>query len=138
MSNKPDMIKPERYSHIGAIKKNIKKNLREATDITKPIGAGNLGVAAGVVTGTVLSKILKKKKSNVSPPVSKPKFSNVQVPVGKPKQTRKPQTLKEDSQKKPFTRTKSMEGLKRSVIEGINAARDEKLPEGFPKTRKKQ
>mgnify|MGYP003122786369 CR=1 FL=1 len=98
MSNKPDMIKPERYSHIGAIKKNIKKNLREATDITKPIGAGNLGVAAGVVTGTVLSKILKKKKSNVSPPVSKPKFSNIQVPVGKPKQTRKPQTLKTESQ----------------------------------------
>ena len=105
MSNKPDMIKPERYSHIGAIKKNIKKNLREATDITKPIGAGNLGVAAGVVTGTVLSKILKKKKSNVSPPVSKPKFSNVQVPVGKPKQTRKPQTLKtERTESQTFTK----------------------------------
>lgn len=72
---------------------------------------------------------------NIKTKISKPKFSNVQVPVGKPKQTRKPQTLKE--QKKPFTRTKRMEGLKRSVIEGIIAARDEKLPEGFPKTRKK-
>ena len=72
---------------------------------------------------------------NIKTQISKPKFSNVQVPVGKPKQTRKPQTLKE--QKKPFTRTKRMEGLKRSVIEGIIAARDEKLPEGFPKTRKK-
>ena len=71
---------------------------------------------------------------NIKTKISKPKFSNVQVPVGKPKQTRKPQTLKE--QKKPFTRTKRMEGLKRSVIEGIIAARDEKLPEGFPKTRK--
>ena len=107
MSNKPDMIKPERYSHIGAIKKNIKKNLREATDITKPIGAGNLGVAAGVVTGTVLSKILKKKKktSNVPLPRSKPKFSNIEIPVGKPKQTRKPQTLKtERTESQTFTK----------------------------------
>ena len=73
---------------------------------------------------------------NIKTKISKPKFSNVQVPVGNPKQTRNPQTLKE--QKKPFTRTKRMEGLKRSVIEGIIAARDEKLPEGFPKTREKR
>ena len=56
---------------------------------------------------------------NIKTQISKPKFSNVQVPVGKPKKTRDVQKLKE------------------SVIEGIIAARDEKLPEGFPKTRKK-
>ena len=50
-----------------------------------------MGVTAA---GVKAIKDIKKKKSNVSPPVSKPKFSNIQVPVGKPKQTRKPQTLK--------------------------------------------
>ena len=90
---------------------------------------------AGNIPLTIPSMVKNIKNKYRKTQISKPKFSNVQVPVGKPKQTRKPQTLKE--QKKPFTRNKRMEGLKRSVIEGIIAARDEKLPEGFPKTRKK-
>ena len=60
------------------------------------------------------------KTKYMKPPVSKPKFSNIEVPVGKPKKTRDVQKLKE------------------SVIEGIIASRDEKLPEGFPKTREKR
>ena len=91
---------------------------------------------AGNIPLTIPSMVKNIKNKYRKTQISKPKFSNVQVPVGKPKQTRKPQTLKE--QKKPFTRTKRMEGLKRSVIEGIIASRDEKLPEGFPKTREKR
>ena len=105
----------------------LKRAVEEIKSGVKKVGQE---YKAGNIPLTIPSMV-----KNIKTKISKPKFSNVQVPVGKPKQTRKPQTLKE--QKKPFTRTKRMEGLKRSVIEGIIAARDEKLPEGFPKTRKK-
>ena len=55
------------------------------------------GAAMGVAAAALIDKF-KKKKSNVPLPRSKPKFSNIEVPVGKPKQTRKPQTLKTESQ----------------------------------------
>ena len=93
MSNKPDMIKPERYTHTGAIKKQI-RGAKEFTGLTnKDLGAAAFGLGV-IAAGVKAIKDSKKKKSNVPLPKSKPKFSNIQVPVGKPKQTRKPQTLK--------------------------------------------
>ena len=106
MSNKPDMIKPERYSTLNEVKKQIR-----ATGLdTKDLGAAAFGLGvtlAGLkgIKDTRPKKNLKKgrrtkkkealkAKYSVKPPVSKPKFSNIAVPVGKPPQTRKPQTLK--------------------------------------------
>ena len=123
MSN-VDLPKPK-PSKLKRAVEQIKSGIK---NVGKEYKAGNIPLTIPSMVKNIKNKYRKTQ-------ISKPKFSNVQVPVGKPKQTRKPQTLKE--QKKPFTRTKRMEGLKRSVIEGIIAARDEKLPEGFPKTRKK-
>ena len=75
---------------------------------------------AGNIPLTIPSMVKNIKNKYRKTQISKPKFSNVQVPVGKPKKTRDVQKLKE------------------SVIEGIIASRDEKLPEGFPKTREKR
>ena len=79
--------------------KNLNRKLsriKESTGLTKK----DLGLAAfGVgISAAALKGLKDSKKSKVKPPVSKPKFSNIQVPVGKPKQTRKPQTLKTESQ----------------------------------------
>ena len=77
--------------------KNLNRKLSKAKEYTglsnKDLGAAAFGVGV-IAAGVKAIKDSKKKKSNISPPVSKPKFSNIQVPVGKPKQTRKPQTLK--------------------------------------------
>ena len=97
MSNKPDMIKPERYSTLNEVKKQI-RGVKGLTGLTnKDLGAAAFGLGV-TAAGAKAIKDIKKKKSNVSPPVSKPKFSNIEVPVGKPPQTRKPQTLKTESQ----------------------------------------
>ena len=91
MSNKPDMIKPERYSTLNEAKKQIK-----ATGLTKKdLGLAGFGIG---ISALALKGLKDSKKSKVKPPVSKPKFSNIEVPVGKPPQTRKPQTLKTESQ----------------------------------------
>ena len=68
--------------------------------ITPEKGLGHAALAVGVAAAADKLGFFKKKKkkSNVPLPKSKPKFSNIQVPVGKPKQTRKPQTLKTESQ----------------------------------------
>ena len=84
--------------------KNLNRKMsriKESTGLTnKDLGAAAFGL--GVITAGIKGiKDSKKKKSNVSPPVSKPKFSNIAVPVGKPKQTRKAQTLKEEKGRNP-------------------------------------
>ena len=100
------------------LKRTVEKIKSGVKKVGKEYKAGNIPL-------TIPSMVKNIKNIYRKTQISKPKFSNVQVPVGKPKQTRKPQTLKE--QKKPFTRTKRMEGLKRSVIEGVIAARDKKF-----------
>ena len=78
----PDMIRPSKISkETGLTKKDL------------GLAAFGVGISAAALKG-----LKDSKKSKVQPPVSKPKFSNIQVPVGKPKQTRKPQTLKTESQ----------------------------------------
>ena len=81
--------------------KNLNKEMSKVKGLTgltnKDLGAAAFGLGV-TAAGAKAIKDIKKKKSNVSTPVSKPKFSNIQVPVGKPKQTRKPQTLKTESQ----------------------------------------
>ena len=75
MSNKPDMIKPERYTHTGAIKKQI-RGAKEFTGLTnKDLGAAAFGLGV-IAAGVKAIKDIKNKKSNVSPPKPKPKFSN--------------------------------------------------------------